>query len=163
MSFSTPQDIVNAKPVKLPMPEAIFNEYLQNGHPAEKINDLSYEDGPAAVYADAHGYLFDFGHVIESQGEEMLEFEVCLDDLLEWCHRKGMALSDLSDAAISAMYEFDLPNYIDIDEGGVTGTFSVMVFEPDDYAHARQWMAKTFIPKLLPKLVESIKEQLADD
>ena len=137
-----------------------------------------FAESPLEAYKGGVGYQFEWGHVIECFGAPVDDYvpnycifwEFCLDDILTKFHQEGRHLDELSDLCldfIESVGHKDKSWQAEPSEGDQMSCFAMHIITQDasdkaaqEVETARQWMAKFFLIKVVPDLLEYLETQL---
>ena len=145
---------------KLLLSESHIAEYLINGHDLLQTTDRELKDDAGLTVV---GYQFYWGQLVENKEEEILSWGIRFDGL----HRdflngggNGEELADLSIIVLGNLQDNgDLPDYLLIDDSDHGTTSVEIILEDIEYEEAaRIFLADSFCYRLMPEVIESIRE-----
>lgn len=164
-----------------------MNELILRGISQKEINDflqkgICEETGsPFVPYSNAHGYLYEWGHIIENNyysyaNEKLSHFaswSFCLDELLSHCHTKGICSHDLTDLLVDVLrnpkkrpnISLEIPNYIQVVPDRTISAFCFVVGGAganglEEIHIAREWIACCFLDHILYRVIHVTKKSL---
>ncbi len=175
-----------ARPI-LPSNSCI-NELIATGIAKEEIQTFletritNEKCRPLQIYADARGYTYEWGHIIEKvsflveDGEisHYASWDFCLDGLLSKFHRKGLRLHDLSvlcqdilcDEKRRPCIYWQIPNFMHVFHGNKVSTFKMVACGVgtkglEEIDTAREWIACCFLNLILEKVIKIATKSLS--
>lgn len=165
--------LVPALKQAIALPQSICTDFALQGRPATPRGLLSLNAPPLAQYINAQGYCFAWGHILERRCDNHVDWDFCLETLLERYHQRHLLLADLQHAAFKAL-EASLPDRVGYDreaaatyrqgwrlfQGTVVSAFTLRCHFSRE-AEARDWLSTEFLPLLLPGLLYQVQEAIA--
>ncbi len=154
------------------LPQSICDDYAKRGKLVTERGPFSLQAPPLAPYINAQGYPFTWGHILERRCDNYIDWDFCLESLLERYHQHDLLLHHLQQAAFNAL-EASLPGLVGYEwepaatypygfrlyPGTVISAFTLRChFARED--EGRHWLSSVFLPLLLPGLLFQIQEAL---
>jgi hypothetical protein len=154
------------------LPQSICTDYALQGRPATPRGLMPLNAPPLAQYINAQGYCFAWGHILERRCDNHIDWDFCLEALLERYHQQHLLLVDLQQAAFKVL-ETTLPGLVGYErepaaayrqgwrlyQGDVISTFTLRCHFSRE-AEARDWLSTIFLPLLLPGLLYQVQEAI---
>ena len=154
------------------LPPSICTEYALQGRSAISSNPLSLNVPPLAHYINAQGYCFAWGHILERRSDNHIDWDFCLESLLERYHQQQLLLKDLQQASFTVL-EASLPDRVGYDreaaaiyrqgwclfQGSAVSAFTVRCHFSRE-TEARNWLSSPFLSRLLPGLLYQLQETI---
>lgn len=150
------------------LPQSICSDYARQGRPAL----LLLNTPPLAQYINAQGYCFVWGHILERRCDNHIDWDFCLEALLERYHQHNLLLNDLQQATFKVL-ETTLPDRVGYErepaadyrqgwrlyQGTVISAFTVRCHFSRE-TEARHWLSTLFLPVLFPGLLYQVQEAI---
>lgn len=155
------------------LPQSICTEYALQGRSAFQRGPLSLNIPPLAQYINAQGYCFAWGNILERRCDNHIDWDFCLESLLERYHQRHLLLKDLQQTSFKVL-EASLPDRVGYDweaaatywqgwrifQGSAVSAFTVRCHFSREI-EARHWLSTHFLPMLLPGLLYQVQEASA--
>lgn len=154
------------------LPQSICTDYARQGRPATPRGLLPLNAPPLAQYINAQGYTFAWGHILERRCDNHIDWDFCLESLLERYHQHHLLLKDLQQATFLVL-EATLPGMVAYErepaaadrqgwrlyQGTVISAFTLRCHFSRE-AEARHWLSTIFLPLLFPGLLYQVQEAI---
>ena len=181
------KDFMLARPQSVGPTQSFINELKLNGKSPEFIQHLietgrlDHGDSEVDLYSDAEGYVFNWGHVLEDIGVDILDgdifisvsWNIVFDDVLEEFHRRGLRLEDLTVVCLTLLSNLEgeshsglkIPQFLEVIGGDEASAFEFMSGGSGEDGMrkihvAREWLAKCFLSEIVDDLIAAIHKTL---
>lgn len=152
------------------LPQSIYTDFALQGQPPSARGPLPLNAPPLAQYINAQGYAFAWGHILERRCDNRIDWDFCLEALLDRYHQHNLLLNDLQQVAFQVL-ESSLPGLVGYEwepaatyrhgwrlyQGTVISAFTVRCHFSRE-TEARHWLSTLFLPLLLPGLLYQVQE-----
>ncbi len=159
------------KQKKIGMPESIFEDHAIAPGRCRMTNDKS--SSPMKEYANAEGFEYSWGHILERRVDKYIVWDFCFSHLLTHYHRNGKRLHDLQRAFFSSLEKtvpittYDIVPVLSMEEGwkiipcSTVGAFTMVVHFTQEKA-AREWAAYDLLCEAIPKIIKELQDNVKD-
>jgi len=164
-------NILDARTIRLGLPPQLVLDELHRGASPESI--LAPEGSLLSEYRDARGYAYDWGDMIEARRASSLTWHFVPVELWEQTENlrrpthTAVELIPQLQAIIVESFHDRLPSQLVL-----TGChpqsrrhahvlFSLLLVEPTCERRVRRWLTVVFLPRVLPKLLDTCRARIA--
>ena len=164
-------DIVEGRTIPLGMPVPLVRDLLDRGVTPAAI--LASESSLLAEYRGARGYVYAWGNIIEARSARSLSWHFVPVELWEQTEKLRRPtrtavelIPELQPAIVESLHD-RLPSQLVL-----TGChpqsrrhahvlFSLLLVEPTCERRVRRWLTVVFLPRVLPKLLDTCRARIA--